>query len=496
MAVSAAHLAPNQPASDPQIVDGKYLIIRTIRHGRRSHVYEAAPLNPETSRHLPNSFALKVVSAPIKNDPTEFEARIRSEALAMLSSRHPNVVRLYDFSVSGQTAYLLMPLAEKGDLGCLLASPTASINQSQVQIWAKQILHGLSAIHQAGIVHCDLKPENFLIGSDNTVQITDFGIASLPGQDNDPELLSRGVGTLHYLAPEILNGEGYTPLTDIYSVGVSLYQLLTNNLPFEGTSAAELINRIVVGEKIPLNTLAPEINPALAAVIDRAMAKDASERYRTATDFLEALEQIDNQPYPLPAECQDNPQQHDETVAANLDIEQFIRKPLSNPIKHGTDTTPRKPYRLKLLASISGIVAVALLTARILSSEPSTNRAATANDSSLLPQLSATPEDPGDEISYFGILYDFWGPQKDLPIVISKSARNNRALVTLGIPGWSPQLRELSVLEDGGKLRLNSGGLSVVISNGRSNQIPGTAASGEYVENASKRSGHWAIWRG
>lgn len=213
--------------------------------------------------------------------------RFEAEARAVASLSHPNVVLVFDSGEHEGVPFLVMERLPGRTLADELASgPLASDRAVRV---ATDVLAALDAAHAAGIVHRDIKPSNVLLCPDGGVKVSDFGIAKTASAmtlTDDGTLL----GTPGYLAPERLTGEAATPRSDLYSVGVLLYEALSGRQPFEGDSPAGLLRAIAEGRPVPLLEQRPDLPPLLGRAVERAMEKEPSNRFASAAEMAAALD--------------------------------------------------------------------------------------------------------------------------------------------------------------------------------------------------------------
>lgn len=266
-----------------KIFDGKYEILGIVGRGARSVVYHARNILQDGG-----DVALKVLLSKKIQDSKSGEL-LRKEALAMISCRHPYVVRLDDFHSVGELCYLSMEFAPERDLRQYAQKNGGRLTVPQVEHFIQQSAQALSFIHKAGIVHRDLKPENILVINDKELRIADFGVALLPGETSTIDELSSGIGTLAYLAPEVLEGKDYGASADIYSIGVTFFEMLTGVQPFE---KANMIEQLEVrrDDAVPsLRDLAPEAPDYLVAAIQKCMAFDVKDRFSSAQELLQGL---------------------------------------------------------------------------------------------------------------------------------------------------------------------------------------------------------------
>lgn len=204
--------------------------------------------------------------------------------------RHPNVVAILDGGSDGGRSFVVMERARGRGLTALCAEGRLSVRR--VAAIVDQVLAGLAAIHDAGYAHGDLKTDNVLVDGCDRVTIIDLGLASelgMPANDNGEERILSG--TPYYLAPELMHGGAKTVASDLYAVGVILYELLTGTLPFSGGSTLEILRKHLEDEVVPPSLRAPELDLGieLERVVLRALAKNARDRYTTARELRAAL---------------------------------------------------------------------------------------------------------------------------------------------------------------------------------------------------------------
>lgn len=265
-----------------KIFDGRYEILSIVGRGACSVVYHA--------RHAvaPGSeVALKVLLN--EKDQKASSEKLRKEALAMVSSRHKYVVRLDDFHSVGELCYLSMEFAPESDLRKYSAKSGGKLSPVQAELFLLQVSEALAFIHRAGIVHRDIKPDNILVVNPKEIRLADFGVAVLPGEKSSLAELQKGVGTMDYMGPEVLEGKNYDSQSDIYALGVTFYELLSGKHPF---SAAPLVEQLAIRKegKFPhLREAAPEVPAYLANVVMQAMSYEPSARFPTTKELAQAL---------------------------------------------------------------------------------------------------------------------------------------------------------------------------------------------------------------
>ncbi|NUO36483.1 MAG: serine/threonine protein kinase, partial [Dermatophilaceae bacterium] len=239
-----------------------------------------------TDDRLGRVVAVKVLAPAVAHYPESVE-RFRREATTAAALSHPNIAQVYDYGVDGSSHFIVMEHVDGSDLSRLLRQVGRLTPSDAVRI-AEQVCSALGAAHRAGVVHRDIKPGNVIVRPDGTVKVTDFGIAQALGQAS---LTDTGtvMGTAAYVSPEQARGQATTPATDIYSLGILLFQMLTGSVPFDGDTPVAIAMRHL-DEPVPLPSSRVHDLPAnLDEVVVRATAKVPSERYADAEAMAMAL---------------------------------------------------------------------------------------------------------------------------------------------------------------------------------------------------------------
>src|ERR1044072_884410 len=259
-------------------IDGRYRLLRRIGSGGVADVWLAE--DPPLQRRV----ALKVLHKRFAQD-REFVERFRREAEAAAGLQHPNVVAVFDRGDVDGTYYIAMQLLEGRSLKELI---DAGLSPEQAVGLIRQVLEAAGFAHRHGVVHRDLKPQNVIVDDEGKATVTDFGIA-LAGVS---EITQAGsvMGTPHYLSPEQAQGHSVTAVSDLYSVGVMLYEALAGRVPFEADSAVAIAMKQVSHTPQRPSSIAPAVSPALDAVTMRALEKDPGRRFQSAEAFIAALD--------------------------------------------------------------------------------------------------------------------------------------------------------------------------------------------------------------
>ena len=269
---------------------GNYRLTQLLGWGGFAEIYLGEHV------HLGTPAAIKVLKARLTEEEID---QFRNEARTIITIEHPHIVRVLDFGIEGQIPFIVMSYAPNGSLRKLYPAGTR-LPLATVVSYVKQIADALQHVHEMRIVHRDIKPENMLLGRNNEVLLTDFGIATIAHSTSSLNM-ETGSGTLSYMSPEQIQGHP-RPASDQYSLAVVVYEWLTGTRPFSGT-AWEIVSQHLSAPPPPLRQHIPSISPEVERVVLTALAKDPHQRFESVRKFAEALEQAISKPAQGAALC-------------------------------------------------------------------------------------------------------------------------------------------------------------------------------------------------
>ncbi len=308
-----------------------YRIEELIGEGGMGTVYRAV------DTMLGRDVALKMLHPKLLQQSTFLE-RFKNEAQILAKLNHPNIAILHNFIKDGEDYFMVMEYVEGQDLESLLKDHGNLPSESVIPI-VRQALEGIAHAHKKGILHRDIKPANLILTPEGTVKLMDFGIAKLAGGQKLTQV-NRLVGTLEYLSPEQIQGQEPSPQSDIYAVGVLLFELLTGKLPFQGNTDYDLMQKIITHKPLKISELDGSISKNLEGIVSKCLNKKPEQRYVSATGVYEELSRISSsRQITIPAKKQvskirqtdEKPLTYKETVMVNQS--KTAAKPSKLPFK-------------------------------------------------------------------------------------------------------------------------------------------------------------------
>ena len=341
--------------SKGQKINDRYEIIKTIGEGGMANVYLA------NDTILDRKVAIKVLRGDLSNDE-KFIRRFKREALSVSNLSHPNIVEVYDVGEEDGNYYIVMEYIEGKTLKQLLQKRGALTLNEVIDIMT-QLTDGLAHAHEAYIIHRDIKPQNIMIEDNGLVKITDFGIAMALNSSQLTQTNSV-MGSVHYLPPEQANGKGSTVKSDIYSLGILMYELLTGSVPFKGDTAVEIALKHMK-EKIPsIRKQNPTIPQSVENIVLKATAKNPKNRYDNVRDMYKDLQtalQRDNEKR-LVYEYPENDLEETKVIPqVTKEIKQVIDKPTAKEEDTDDDSVLKEKDEKNKLPIILAVVLLGTL---------------------------------------------------------------------------------------------------------------------------------------
>lgn len=269
-------------------LDGRYEIQELIGVGGMATVYRA--IDTKNKRDV----AIKILKDEfLKN--SEFIRRFKNESKAISVLSHPNIVKVYDVSFGDVIKYIVMEYIDGITLKEYLEQQNNKIEWKMAVYFTAQILKAMQHAHENGIIHRDVKPQNIMLLQDGTIKVTDFGIARFSNTETKT-MTDKAIGSVHYIAPEQARGDRTDGKSDVYSIGVMLYEMLTGKLPFEADSAVSVAIKQLQEDPKPPREINPDIPKGLEEITLKAMRKEPTQRYTTAESMLKDLQRVNKKP--------------------------------------------------------------------------------------------------------------------------------------------------------------------------------------------------------
>lgn len=263
-----------------KLLDDRYEILEIIGEGGMAVVYKAL------CHRLNRYDAVKIMRDDMASDE-EFRRRFCAESHAVAMLSHPNIVAIYDVSHSDEIEYIVMELVDGITLKQYM-DRRGAVSWREAVHFSKQICKALSHAHERGIIHRDIKPQNIMLLRDGTIKVADFGIAALESEMYEAD--GQAIGSIHYIAPEQARGECPDARSDIYSLGIVMYEMLTGKQPYTGESLGEVAVKHMNANPVAPHSIVADIPPELERITLKAMCADLDKRYNSADELLNDLE--------------------------------------------------------------------------------------------------------------------------------------------------------------------------------------------------------------
>jgi eukaryotic-like serine/threonine-protein kinase len=266
---------------EPRLLNNRYLILEQLGKGGMAIVYRAR------DTMLERLVAVKILRESYSRDPA-FLDRFRQEAKAAANLSHPNIVTVHDFGLDKDQLFIVMEYVPGTDLKTLMKQRGRFTSEEAVPLLI-QACAGIGYAHRAGLVHCDVKPQNMLVTPDMRLKVADFGIARALSTIHPEEQSDVIWGSPQYFSPEQASGAAPSPASDVYSLGIIMYEMLTGSLPFHADTAPELAHLHIEAEPVPISEMLPNVSPVLEQIQRKLLSKEPSQRYRTADQLGRVL---------------------------------------------------------------------------------------------------------------------------------------------------------------------------------------------------------------
>lgn len=381
---------------------GRYELLRVLGQGAMGVVYEG--LDPALGRQV----AIKTILRSALHDAdtaADTSARFVREAQAIARLSHPHIVMVFDFGEEGDVAYFVMEFVRGRDLKSALDDGDSFSLTDTVRIVC-ELLSALDFAHRNGVVHRDVKPANVMLDGGGHVKLTDFGVARLADSAGERTQAGTMVGTPSYMSPEQILGQPVGSRTDIFAVGIILYQCLTGIKPFLGPGTWAIQKQIVHDDPVPPSVVRPEIHPAFDTVLARALAKDPQARYGTAGEFADALKSAaahaSDPGVKLAGRATDTTPAAEATVAATVVETAHAEEPrpiaAEDAVPSIAEAVPMAPSRRRSIGPLvaAGLGVAALAAFYLFNTSQHTAAIPQSAPQATTPKEAATPSAPAD----------------------------------------------------------------------------------------------------
>ena len=317
-------------------LDGRYSIESLVGVGGMANVYRGTDLKTG------NQIAVKVLKDEFL-DNEELVRRFKNESKAISILSHPNIVKVYDVSVTDKLQYIVMEYVDGITLKEYLKQRGGALTWKETVHFATQILSALQHAHSKGIIHRDVKPQNIMLLADGSIKMMDFGIARF-SRAQSQTVSDKAIGSVHYISPEQASGAFTDARSDIYSVGVMMFEMLTGKLPFEADTLVSVAVKQIQSQPALPRSINPDIPEGLQEIVMRAMQKDADKRYQSAAEMLHDIDEFKKNPsIVFSYKYEQPPQVHIQNELRHQREEQKMTRREPGSMKKEKHTSKRKP---------------------------------------------------------------------------------------------------------------------------------------------------------
>ena len=331
-------------ANEGRLLNNRYQLLERFGAGGMATIYRAR------DTLLDRYVAIKILREDKDRNPG-FEQQFQHEARAAANLSHPNIVTVYDYGVDNGESFIVMEFVPGTDLKSLLRKRGRFSVEEGIPLMV-QACAGIGYAHRAGLVHCDVKPHNMLVTPDKRLKVTDFGIARALATLSPNERTDVVWGSPQYYAPEQASGHAPSPASDVYSLGVVTYEVLTGTLPFTGSTAEELAHLHLEAKPVAPSEYVPDLPPALEEIILKVLSKEPSARYRTADQLGRVLMKFGTQREPT-AILASTPPEAEAQPSAPGKVPDFLWE---EPVQ--AETAAEEPVRIDWISVGMGLLAL------------------------------------------------------------------------------------------------------------------------------------------
>jgi serine/threonine protein kinase len=478
------------------LLDDNYQLAEVIGRGGNSVVYLAYPTpKRQDELYLPQKVTIKVFNDGVSNP--ELIERIQREAMCLKTISSERVIKIFEYSASMESSYLVLEYAEHGDIKSLMER-LGKLEVSQALRFGIQLLAAVEAVHAAGIIHRDIKPENLLIGFDGTVKLSDFGVSTfISGDSSQVDAATVVRGTLGYIAPEQLAGEAETFQSDVFASAVTIFEMLTNRLPFEAISLNDLLDKMLRGELLSLTNIIGKEYEKVEEVLYKSLSPIPSERHSSIIELRRELEKA------IWSIEENRKRSTDKSDVKRLTP---VTLATSNSVEKWAKNHTKKKHRsLKLIVAASILMGLGvLLSVRDYAAANSrkvvgTELHALDTDSFFsyfFGQTSAFEQvKPLTENEHRGLLYNLLSDGQNVSFTTKPvPGVKNAFQINLDLQGWQPKIVTLSEGSKSRELIISSGGLKLSLKVDRTTREQDAIVSGHLKDLKSGRESRWAAF--